>query len=669
MRQLARGMCAILIVLALAAPAHAAALIVDYFTTVDLGPGTFTFDSVRVAGLLRIHGDVVLHVSGDFIMSDDGSQVWLRDGVTGSGGFNGTIGASGLDGTDSSPAGGMGVDGGSGTAGGNGFNPQTQLRLDVGGNVHIGGWVTASGYQGGNGGRGGRGGTGGHGFDRAYAALTPGSGGDGGAGGSGGNGGDGGSGPDSPNVEIDAGGTLTLSSTGRLTFAGSDAGNGGNGLQGDQGGFAGNAYLVGNGGAGGSGGWGGRGGNGGRAGNGGTVHLQARAIDLDGGYFMWGGRGGNGGTGSVGSVGGGGGNAYLDHGTGFYTGMGGQGGDGGGGGAAGSGGAGGNGGHLVLRAGSITIEPTANLLITGGGGGLGHAGASGATGGTSGLGSVNPPNGLTGDTGLSGPDGAAGSAGSVIQELVSQSAAIENGDFSQGLAFFRVSGGGTATPTTVGGNPALDLATSSELGPLSVGQLTSTASGPLRLELDWQLVSVDGSIVVLLDSTPIATLTPTGATSSYGTPVVSTNGSYQHLDLVVSDPALEGLATTELTLELVPGSPVEALVDNLGWGPAAASVDPVATPGGIAFAIAPNPVRDGARFSFVLPRAGGVKLELFDTQGRRVRTLRTRLEQPGAGSLGWDGRDDAGRSLPVGVYDARLESEGASHLRRVVVLR
>ncbi|HUK63537.1 MAG TPA: FlgD immunoglobulin-like domain containing protein, partial [Dongiaceae bacterium] len=347
-------------------------------------------------------------------------------------------------------------------------------------------------------------------------------------------------------------------------------------------------------------------------------------------------------------------------------------GDGGAGGGAGGGGAGGNAGRLILRAGSIMIEPGANMQISAGAGGLGHAaGGTGAAGGTSGLGAVSPPNGLTGDPGQAAPDGATGIAGGVTQELVSQSAAIENGDFSQGLAFFRVSGGGTATPTTVDGNPALDLATSTDLGPLSLGQLTSTAPGTaLRLQLDWQFVSVDGSIVVWLDATAIATLTPTGATSNFGTPLVSSNGSYHHLDLVMSDPTLEGRSTAELTLQLVPGSPVEALVDNLGWGSAPLAVDPTgASPGGIAFVVAPNPARDGARFAFTLPRAGEVQLELFDAQGRRVRTLGTRLDQPGAGSLGWDGRDEAGRALPVGVYNARLECAGVTCQRRVVVLR
>jgi carboxypeptidase T len=84
--------------------------------------------------------------------------------------------------------------------------------------------------------------------------------------------------------------------------------------------------------------------------------------------------------------------------------------------------------------------------------------------------------------------------------------------------------------------------------------------------------------------------------------------------------------------------------------------------------IAPNPVRASARFAFALPRAGAVRLEVLDLQGRRVRTLANGAYAARRWSLAWDLRDDAGDAVAPGVYFARLRSAGGTLTRRLVVL-
>jgi hypothetical protein len=61
-----------------------------------------------------------------------------------------------------------------------------------------------------------------------------------------------------------------------------------------------------------------------------------------------------------------------------------------------------------------------------------------------------------------------------------------------------------------------------------------------------------------------------------------------------------------------------------------------------------------------LPEAGPVALMLYDVRGRTVRTLVDGAAGVGAlnGRAAWDGRDDAGRSAPPGIYFARLSSHG-----------
>ncbi|HKQ57881.1 MAG TPA: M14 family zinc carboxypeptidase [Candidatus Eisenbacteria bacterium] len=83
---------------------------------------------------------------------------------------------------------------------------------------------------------------------------------------------------------------------------------------------------------------------------------------------------------------------------------------------------------------------------------------------------------------------------------------------------------------------------------------------------------------------------------------------------------------------------------------------------------APNPVRDAALFSFSLPASGEVRLELFDLMGRHVRTLAAASLPAGRYVRGWDGRDEAGRPTPAGVYLARLSGAAGTVSRRFVVL-
>jgi len=54
-----------------------------------------------------------------------------------------------------------------------------------------------------------------------------------------------------------------------------------------------------------------------------------------------------------------------------------------------------------------------------------------------------------------------------------------------------------------------------------------------------------------------------------------------------------------------------------------------------------------------------------DVQGRRVRRLVESEASTGGRSLVWDGRDDAGRHVPSGLYTARLVLNGRASVRAV----
>jgi len=87
----------------------------------------------------------------------------------------------------------------------------------------------------------------------------------------------------------------------------------------------------------------------------------------------------------------------------------------------------------------------------------------------------------------------------------------------------------------------------------------------------------------------------------------------------------------------------------------------------------PNPFNPSTEITFALP--GGtandvqVRLQIFDTRGRLVRTLVDDSRAPGQYSVSWHGRDDSGRVLASGVYYYRLEAGEEKITKRMALLK
>lgn len=89
---------------------------------------------------------------------------------------------------------------------------------------------------------------------------------------------------------------------------------------------------------------------------------------------------------------------------------------------------------------------------------------------------------------------------------------------------------------------------------------------------------------------------------------------------------------------------------------------------GVEFAVPrPNPASDEVRFTWTLPVATEVSLEILDLGGRSVRRLVRRHGEPGRQAATWDGRDGEGRRVRPGMYLARLRAAGVARVRRVVL--
>jgi len=86
--------------------------------------------------------------------------------------------------------------------------------------------------------------------------------------------------------------------------------------------------------------------------------------------------------------------------------------------------------------------------------------------------------------------------------------------------------------------------------------------------------------------------------------------------------------------------------------------------------VSPNPASSRVRIVYLVPPPGGqVVGRIYDFQGRLVRTLFDRLEQPGDRTITWDGLDGTGRRVASGVYFLRLATAGHSVIRKVVLVR
>jgi hypothetical protein len=83
----------------------------------------------------------------------------------------------------------------------------------------------------------------------------------------------------------------------------------------------------------------------------------------------------------------------------------------------------------------------------------------------------------------------------------------------------------------------------------------------------------------------------------------------------------------------------------------------------------PNPAKSGTSLAYEIPREASTSLAIYNSAGRRVRTLVGGVMARGTGSVWWDGHDDEGREVPSGVYLVRLDSGDLALNRRVVVVR
>lgn len=110
--------------------------------------------------------------------------------------------------------------------------------------------------------------------------------------------------------------------------------------------------------------------------------------------------------------------------------------------------------------------------------------------------------------------------------------------------------------------------------------------------------------------------------------------------------------------------------EDIGWfsDPASAVGDLPSSRAELGIAY-PNPFNPSTRIAFRVAADGPVHLAVHDVTGRLVRTLVATTMSAGEYTVVWDGNDTVGRRAASGVYFYRLEADGYSATRKMVMLK
>ena len=72
---------------------------------------------------------------------------------------------------------------------------------------------------------------------------------------------------------------------------------------------------------------------------------------------------------------------------------------------------------------------------------------------------------------------------------------------------------------------------------------------------------------------------------------------------------------------------------------------------------------------FLVGAVQQVRVDVYDVQGRRVRSLLDTVYGAGGHTVVWDGVDDAGGQAASGVYVVRVQAGSIEDFRKVVLIK
>ena len=83
----------------------------------------------------------------------------------------------------------------------------------------------------------------------------------------------------------------------------------------------------------------------------------------------------------------------------------------------------------------------------------------------------------------------------------------------------------------------------------------------------------------------------------------------------------------------------------------------------------PNPFNPSTSIAFDIRAEGMVRIEIYNIRGQKVTTLLDEYKRSGSYTVDWYGTDDSGRKVSSGIYFYRMNAEGYTDIRRMVLLK
>jgi len=211
-------------------------------------------------------------------------------------------------------------------------------------------------------------------------------------------------------------------------------------------------------------------------------------------------------------------------------------------------------------------------------------------------------------------------------------------------------GGGTSAPGVADTAVALNVAPAAPTGLAAVPGL-----GDGEVDLSWDAnteADLDHYVLERATSDAFAAATAEIVTGTSVTQTGLVAGTYYYRVFAMDAGALASAAsdTVDVTIEQT-GVEDEIFIASVSL-------------------IRPNPFMSETSIHYTVPSGGSnVAIRLYDIRGRLVRTLEDGTKGGGELQAPWDGRDDAGRRLPAGVYFCRTEIGEWSDTRKMVLVR
>ena len=83
----------------------------------------------------------------------------------------------------------------------------------------------------------------------------------------------------------------------------------------------------------------------------------------------------------------------------------------------------------------------------------------------------------------------------------------------------------------------------------------------------------------------------------------------------------------------------------------------------------PNPFNPITTIEFTLDKNDNIRLNIYDINGRKIRTLISGFTLSGSYSIKWNGTDYKGNNMPSGIYIYQLVSSTNSATNKMILLR